>query len=212
MSEPKLADVDALQAIRAAYDPKSGALKVNRVNSLIPSNYGKVVLTYTTIGGSDYIDTATFYGDGQKEISQAICNSDVAGSLNNKYFFIYSANGPTKYYVWFNNGSGVDPDPDVGASTPIEVSYSNNDVASVLATKIKDKLNTTLDFLAESHDRVVVISDNTEGSVTNISAGNSGFIPAVLVQGSNRGVRTVIQLSYDGDGNLLSAERTYYDY
>jgi hypothetical protein len=58
--------------------------------------------------------------------------ADVAGSLNEKYFFIYSARDNTRFHVWYNvDGLGTDPAP--GNSIGIEVPIVANDSAAIVA-------------------------------------------------------------------------------
>jgi hypothetical protein len=50
--------------------------------------------------------------------------ADVAGSLNNKYFYMASANNATQYYVWFNVASGG-TDPALANKTGVEVDIAD---------------------------------------------------------------------------------------
>lgn len=56
--------------------------------------------------------------------------ADSSGSLNSTYFLLNGANG-TNWYVWFDNGTGVDPAP--ASRTGIHVTYTNNDSANTIA-------------------------------------------------------------------------------
>lgn len=208
MTHRKLSTLDANQVIKEVHNAKDGSLNITKVNSLVPASYGKVDLTYTNIGGEDYIDTATFYGDGEAELTQAKTYSDVAGSLNNKYFTIYSANDVTKYHVWFNNGTGIDPAPP--ASTPIEVSYLNNDDKSIIAVKAALAINANLDFAASAASDALLIYNVTHGVTTNSSDNNTGFIILPLRHGTDRKIVVVLQMTYDVSANLTSAERIFY--
>ena len=208
MTQRKLSILDANQVIKEVHNAKDGSLNITRVNSLVPASYGKVDLTYTTIGTEDYIDTATYYGDGESELTQVKTYSDIAGSLNNKYFTIYSANNVTKYHVWFNNGTGVDPAPP--ASTPIEVSYLNGDDKSIIALKASIALNNNLDFAASAAADSLLIYNVTHGVTTNSVEGNTGFILYTVRSGTDRKIVVVLQFSYDGAGNITSIERIFF--
>ncbi len=208
MTQHKLKDIDSTQVNRVVYNEKDGALNVNKINSLVPSAYGKVVLTYTTIASEDVIDTATFYGDGESQVTQIRSYADVAGSLNNKYFFIWSANDVTKYYVWFNNGTGVDPAPP--AATGIVVNYLNDDAKSIIATKTAIAINAIADFAAESHADSILVTNVTHGNCTDAVDNNSGFKFYKLRAGTDREIVVILQMSYAGSANLTSAERVFY--
>lgn len=207
-TQHRLKNLDHEQVIRTVYNEKEGALNVNRVNSLVPASYGKVELTYTTVAGEEVIDTATFYGDGEAQITQVRTYADVAGSLNSKYFYLYSANDDTTYYVWFNNGTGIDPAP--GGASPIEVSYLSNDAASVVAVKTAIAINNNSDFAAEAHADSILITCVTHGASTNASDFNTGFKLVTLREGADRQIVVVLQMGYDVNANLTSAERIYY--
>ena len=209
MSQKPLKDRDADQVLRTAYDEKTGAININKVNSLVPTSYGKVELDYTTVAGQEVISTATFYGDGESQVTQVRTYSDVAGSLNNTYFFIWSTNNVTKYHVWFNNGTGIDPAPP--ASTPIEVVYVNNDDRVTLANLIVSAVNQVIDFAASNNNAQVLINNLTQGTATSAVDNNTGFKIKVLRSGVARKIVTILSMGYDVNANLTSAERTYYD-
>lgn len=119
----------------------------------------------------------------QAEITDVTCVADVAGSLNNKYFWIYSANDAGKYYVWFNvNSLGVDPEPDA-AATGLEVGLSTNATASAVAAAIQSVVDSQPAFIATNAGAVVTIENAATGGATDASAGNSGFTIAVTQQG-----------------------------
>lgn len=71
-------------------------------------------------------------GTNQAQTVTAV--ADVAGSLNSTWFSLSSINGLTNarkdWYMWFDNGTGVDPAP-VGKS-PIHIVYTNNASATTL--------------------------------------------------------------------------------
>jgi hypothetical protein len=204
-----LSDADALQVLRDVHNANEQALNVVVSNGLVPKKYSKVAFTYVTSGnGLGDVETVSYYGDGQPEISQITFNSDIAGNLNNKYFFIWSAGNATKYYVWFNNGTGVDPDPDSGNSTPIEVQYDNNDAASTLADLAADAINSTIDFGAAAHDKVLIVANTLNGTSSNTATGSSGFLPYTLQQGSNENLIAVLTFEYDANDDLITITRS----
>jgi len=63
------------------------------------------------------------------------CVADVAGSLNNKYFLLETANGAQKYAVWFNVSAGGSA-PTVPGYTAAEVAISTGDTAADVATAL----------------------------------------------------------------------------
>ncbi len=73
--------------------------------------------------------------------------ADVSGSLNSKFFTIDGADG-TDWYVWFDNGTGVDPAPT--GRTGVHVTYTNDDSAATLGGLIRTALAsvTSIDTIA----------------------------------------------------------------
>jgi hypothetical protein len=203
-----MSDLDANQIIKIAHDPKTGALHVNKLNSLVPAAYGKVELNYISVNDEDVIDTATFYGDGEFEVTGIGINDDVAGSLNGSYFLINSANDETEYYVWLNNGTASDPA--LVGKTGIEVAYNNNDSKHRLSFKLASSLNSVLDFGAEAQADALLITNVTQGETTPTQDNNTGFQFYQIKQGSSRKVVAILQMTYDAFANLIAAERVFY--
>lgn len=71
------------------------------------------------------------YTNTMLESADITAVADVAGSLNNKYFLINGADG-TNWYVWYDDGAGVDPA--IVGRTGIQVVYADNDSANTIAT------------------------------------------------------------------------------
>lgn len=110
--------------------------------------------------------------------------ADSSGSLNNKYFFLYSANNATKYYVWFNiNSAGADPA--IPGATAIPVAGATNASAATLGGAMATAIGTTVasaDFTT-SGTSTVTITNKALGPATNAGNGNAlaptGFTFAV---------------------------------
>jgi len=204
----KFSDLDANQIIKAAADPITGAVNVNRINSLVPTGYSKVELDYVTIAGEEVISVATFLGDGEFEVTGMGINDAIANSLDSKYFTLWAANNTTQYYVWFNSGMAADPAP--MGMTGIEVAYEPGESKHILSYKIAKAINSHLDFAAEAHAAAVIITNVTHG-VTNPTADvDTGFNIFNLREGLDRKIVTILNMTYDSNANLLTAERVFY--
>ena len=73
--------------------------------------------------------------------------NDVSGDLNNKYWYVYSGNSRTAYYVWYNvAGAGVDPIPPapfgVNSVISLEVPINTNDTNVLVAQATSSVLST----------------------------------------------------------------------
>ncbi len=88
--------------------------------------------------------------------------ADVAGSLNNTYMNIYSANDAIHYVPWFNvNGAGTDPL--LPGTFSIEIDLSTGDNATAVAAALSAGLSGTFDFSSSSLSNVVTAINATSG-------------------------------------------------
>lgn len=116
------------------------------------------------------------------EVTSITCVADVAASLNNKYFFIYSALDAVKYHVWFNVATGgTDPAP--SGSTGIEVAIASGATASAVATAVQGAIDALPAFGASVLGAVVTVTNAATGATTDASDVNAGFTISVTTQG-----------------------------
>lgn len=103
--------------------------------------------------------------------------ADSSGSLNNKYFYLNSANGTTGYYVWFNvNSAGTDPAiaGKTGIAVAIATGATAGTVGSTMATAIA-AVGSSLVFSASGTTTVTITSLVTGPMVLATDAGSTGF-------------------------------------
>ena len=121
-------------------------------------------------------------GTAQPEITTVTCVADVAGSLNNKYFYINSALDAVEYYVWMNvNAAGTDPA--IAGKTGVEITLATSASASTVAAAVAAALDALGGFGAVDAGAVVTVTNAVNGSTTDASAETSGFTLAVTQQG-----------------------------
>jgi len=181
-------------------------LRVTDANTQVPSYFDRVDVTYDS---NDSVSQATFYKDVGNEKTSILTVADVNSSLQNKYFYIYSANDITKYYVWFNvDGLGSDPTP-VG-STGIEVPISSNDPASIIALAIKLVINANSNFTASKSKKTVTIENTSPGNTSNSIDFNTGFTISTPFNGSTEVIKTLV-LSAPNNARYIfnAAERKF---
>lgn len=127
-------------------------------------------------------------GDLAASVAQVVlidCIADVAGSLNNKYFFINGAGDGVKYLVWFNvNGAGVAPTLPPGY-TAVAVAVATGATAPQVATALAAALDPLSAFVATANSNEVTCTNAAVGITSAPSIGNSGFTINVSVAGSN---------------------------
>lgn len=99
--------------------------------------------------------------------------ADVAGSLNNKYFF-FSEVGGDDYYCWFNvNSAGTDPA--IVGRTGIEVALATGDANTVVAAAIETAVELETDISVVVAGHTCTCTQPDPGHATAASAQNSGF-------------------------------------
>jgi len=135
----------------------------------------------TIIEGSEDVLYATNNRPALSEISEIIC---LDGSLlGGKYFRLYSTS--TSYYVWYNTGGSIDPTPDGGLSTGIEVIINTGDNGSVVATATRSAIIAEADFSASARSEVVTVITEDIGDTTNIIDSNTGMTFTTTQEGSS---------------------------
>lgn len=126
--------------------------------------------------------------------------ADVASSLNNKYFFIYSG-ANAKFHVWFNvGGAGVDPAP--ANSTAIVVAIAANATASAVASAMSAAVLANANFFSSVSSNVVTITAVVAGETNDYVDFNTGFSFSQCQDGLN------FDLGYlDGDVEISTEEQ-----
>ncbi len=121
------------------------------------------------------------WGEDVIQVDTVTLVADVAGSLNNKYFFIYSTAG-VKYHVWFNiNSAGSDPAP--GGSTAEVVAGATGATAGTLATAAASVIDGLAAFAATASNGVITVTHAAAGYATAMHDGNSGFSFSLTTEG-----------------------------
>lgn len=134
------------------------------------ANYGTA-----TNGDTEIISFSPAY-----EVTEVTAEADSSGSLNNAYWRLSSPD--TDYYVWYNvNSGGVDPDPDGGDSTGIEVQIATDAVNTAVASATADAIDALSDFSANAIDEVITITNTNYGNTTDAADGDTGWTDAWTV-------------------------------
>jgi hypothetical protein len=119
------------------------------------------------------------------QIETVTTTADTAGSLNNNYFDLYSANG-NEYYVWLNvNSAGTDPA--VAGKTGIQVPLATGATAPTVATAIAAQINVVASsyFTASALGNIVTINHVIAGVATPAFDINTPFTFAVTTAGTD---------------------------
>ena len=128
---------------------------------------------------------------------------DVAGSLNNTYFQLFSASNETEYYVWFNvNAAGVDPA--IVDATSIEIPIATNATADNIATAMQSIIDSFGDFSVVDNTGSITITNATVGATTNANdSGTTGFGFITDIEG----VGEILHYVADGDLNRTAVKK-----
>lgn len=123
-------------------------------------------ITEFVIGNNNVNRTYTFRGS--KEVTTLTCGTQAnttETNANDSYVTISSANDERSYYIWFDKGSGIDPQ--LTNSTGIRIDLSNSTTAEEVATKIENALSEFSDFSVSRATNVLTITNTNNGPSTD---------------------------------------------
>lgn len=179
----------------------SGVFKIQASNDLgvfhtgasqvVPTNFTDISQSVTVTGNGTFIIpkfdmcynfirgvyTSSFAG-----VQTIVFVGDTSGSLKSTYFLLGDAADAHKYYVWFDNGSGVDPA--VSGRTGVKITYTDDDTATTLAGLAETAiaaLNSTNSFTASAVTGTLTVTNKVGGWFTPMTDGAAatGFTFAV---------------------------------
>ena len=193
IKENQLSDFDMGSVLKDSHNKEQNALDINQVNSLVPSKFDTIELTYDV---NENITVAKYYGLGKQEIFTIAIRDTPQGSaeittfpftsstpagLGGKYLIIYDDVGSVG--VWFDLDNGSTP-PTTGAARDIEIDIATGDSTTDLATKFATTMNSDSKFAGTTVSSLAVIQVSTIGNKTDATTGTSGITPSIT-QGVN---------------------------
>jgi hypothetical protein len=207
----KSSQFDPGGVIKNVHDLHGQNLRVRDALSIAPDHWSHFSVVYD---GQDRPTSVSYYRGTAPTKTTIQALPDVAGSLQNKYFLIYSGFDNQKHHVWFNvDGTGVNPAP--SNSIGIEIAINSNDTAVINAKAIQLTINMLfgVKFTASVANSTVYINNVNYGLFTDSADFNTGFTISTQ-DGTNEEV-SAITISYDIDGNPIWQGQTlknyYYD-
>jgi len=144
---------------------------------------------------------------GTVEVLNITTIADVSGSLDGKYWLLYSP--MSSYYVWYSLAD-MGTDPLVTGKIGIKVIYTEDDIANDIATKTNDALNTMQDFTSTVVDNVLTTTNRITGDATTSTAGTSGFTVDTETAGTDPDANVEYLAVYGKKAGPVSKE-TYYE-
>ena len=207
----KSSQFDPGGVIKNVHDLHGQALRTTDANSEISGYWSHFSVVYD---GQNRPTSVSYYRGVAPTKTTITTLPDASGSLQNKYFFLYSGYDNQKYHVWYNvDGLGVDPAP--ANSLGIEVPINSNDLDVITAKAAQLMINALYPgkFTASVAKNVLYINNVQYGQFSDSVDVNTGF-QVVSQTGQNDTVST-ISISYDINGNPVYQGQTlknyYYD-
>lgn len=151
-------------------------------NSVAEGQYLEVTAVISTTE-LQLTDVPAFAFAGTSQVSSVTTVADTAGSLNSTYWTISTPS--THYYVWYSDGTGVDPAP---GGTGIPVVYTDNATAATIATLTQSALNGVAGAWTTTRTNAnLMITDQAVGSATDAANGTAspGFTISTPTPGVN---------------------------
>lgn len=156
---------------------------------------------------------------GREECRKVTFVDDVTGSLDAEYWNLNTLDEDqveTQYVVWLDNGSSVDPS---GAKTGIQVTYSDDDTASVIAGLFVAALaainvnvsQSGAEVIYENKDiGAITVEDQSNAALLAfelLSVGIGGSLGSTAEGGSTLSIETQsVELKADQSGQIVLGE------
>lgn len=189
--------------LRDVHELKNNSLRVTSANTSVPVQYSRVELIYNV---NNSVTNARFFEGTLAEKRNILFNPDIAGSLNNTYFSLYSENDESLYHIWYNvDGLGTDPSP-VG-SVGIEVEIQSNDPAQIVKLATEIALRNKEDFrIYELSPISICIENSRKGIATDTSDFGTGFEFLTVQQGQEELLKS-IDIPYENNIRYIYNEQ-----
>lgn len=108
----------------------------------------------------------------------------VASNLNNKYFYLNSANGGTSYFVWLNV-DGIGTAPVIAGRTAVPATFVSGSSIGTVGTALAAAIDPLANFIATG-TTTVTVTNSASGPFTPMTdAGSTGFTFAVTGGGNS---------------------------
>jgi hypothetical protein len=156
-------------------------------------------------------------GTSIAEVTEVTCEADSAGSLNDKYWWLFTDS--KSYYIWYDVASGgTDPTPSAPSGGPsttegIEVDIATGASASAVATATETAIDGNSAFSASASDDVVTITHETAGAVKDAEddgTNGTGWTDAWDVKTQGKGfARSLVRHLSTSDGSTYTLGDQY---
>ncbi len=148
----------------------------------------------------------SYYVGTAAHVTTLACKDDVAGSLNDTYFFLYASQSNARFYIWYNvDGTGTDPL--IANSTGIEVPISVGDPKGIVANATQLILNMSTYspyFNITRSSSILTIANLNNGPISDTVDVSTGFII-----NNEEGAKELVQkvdLTYNGANPIFNGQ------
>jgi hypothetical protein len=208
--DKEISQYDLGLVLKDVHDFDGQFLRVSDTKSVVSEYYSHFRVEYNA--NNQPIVVEYFLGTKPHTTIVQFVN-DVSGSLNNKYFTIYSSPDNQKYHVWFNvDSTGIDPAPI--DSIGIQIFISANDTAEVISYAVNYVLNNFYKNLFESlrknENKSVEIKTKGFAVINNSSDFNTNFTIS-NIPGDEKLIKRV-EIEYSGADPIYLGQtlKNYY--
>lgn len=133
---------------------------------------------------------------GVQQVYDLTCVADVADSLNGTYFDLSSTNNTEVIRFYFKTSGGADTPPSSSGVTLKKILLDTNDSASVVASKVRDNINTYANYFSAVDNTLptIRITNVEEGEASPLDVATSGFTANLidLGVGENESTNTIL--------------------
>lgn len=204
----KLSQLDGQEVLKDVHSHPGHYLRVRDANTEVDRDFDTFSVSYNN---NNLPIEICYYKGASPHITDIAFTSDSSGSLNNKYFIIYSSKSGKAYHIWYNvNGSGIDPDP--GNTEGIEVQINTNEPAATVAEATLLTINAFIpnNYTLRRKNTVLTITNLVYGEISDTINGNTTFL-INNISGKFEEVEKIL-IEYDTAGNPIYKGNTLYGY
>jgi len=196
-----MSNADPGGVLKNAHNPQKKSIDVSNIDVLVPEKFDRIAASFNI---NEQPTSVSYYLGILPKITEITCNPDVSGSLNNKYFNLYSGRDEIKFYVWYNvNSVGVDPA--IPNSTGIEIQLNTNDIDIIVAAATQLTLNSRPEFEVTRINNKIRIITREYGVTTNTSDVDTGFNIQTAQDGNEELIKN-IQLTYSNNNPVYKGQ------
>jgi len=162
--------------LNATYDNGTGGVGATLTNA---GAQAAITIDGVALSVDDRVLVKDQTGDGEAELFDQECEADSGGSLNNKYFWIFTSQ--KSYYIWFNvNSGGSNPDPSAPSGAPsttqgFEIAIATGASASTVASQVATIVDADDAWSASAFSQNVTFTAAVQEGIKDAEDGNTGW-------------------------------------